>query len=95
MNEQNYKNRRWVFEDGVYKLHFAQFYDDDVILQFVQDKENENIWLYVSELLKVEQDDIFAENAEEAKEMFEEMIIEHLQDKIMYYEDMLRKFEGE
>ena len=53
---------------GVYELHFTQFYDDEIILKLVQDKDDSENYIYVSELLNVEHDEILAESIEDAME---------------------------
>lgn len=93
--ERKYENRYWLANDNVYELHFTQFYDDKVILKFVQDKNDSGNYIYVSDLLKVEHDDITAESVEDAMEQLEDMVIVHIQDEISYYEEMLKKFQEE
>ena len=94
-NEIKHKNRYWLANDNVFELHFKQFYDDEVILKFVKDKYIPDSYIYVSELLKVEDDLIFAESVKDAMEQFEDMIIDYIEDKISYYEEMLEKFQEE
>ena len=88
------RNKYWHDENGVYELHFTHFYDDEVILKFVQDKDDVDTFWYVSDLLKVEHDCINANSIEEVKEEFEEKVIEWIVDQIAYYEEMLEKFDG-
>lgn len=78
-----------------YKLHFTQFYDDEVVINFVQDKDDSSFFIYVSDLLNVEYDYLESETVEEAKEECEYKVKEYIQDQISYYEDMLEKFEEE
>lgn len=93
MADKKYENRYWLVNDSVYELHFTHFYEDEVILKFTQDKEDVECFWYVSDFLKVEHDCLFAVNADEAMEDFEDMIINHINDEIAYYEQMLEKFE--
>ena len=86
-------NRYWLVNDDVYELHFTQFYDDEIILKFIQDKNDSENYIYVSELLNVEHDDILADSTEDAMEQFEDMVIEHIKEKIAYYNEMLDKFQ--
>lgn len=65
---REYENRYWFTNDDVYELHFTQFYDDEIILKFVQDKEDSENYIYVSDLLNVEHDEIQADSAEDAME---------------------------
>lgn len=92
MSEREYENRYWLVNDDVYELHFTQFYDDEIILKFIQDKDDSENYIYVSNLLNVEHDEIQAESVEDAMEQFEDMISEHIFDEISYYEEMLDKF---
>lgn len=92
---REYGNRHWLKNGDVYELHFTQFYDDEIIVKFVQDKEDSENYIYVSELLNVEHDDILADSAEDAMEQFEDMIAEHIQEEIDYYKEMLNKFQEE
>ncbi len=90
---REYENRYWLQNDDVYELHFTQFCDDEIILKFVQDKNDSENYIYVSELLNVEHDEEFAKSIEDAMEQFEDMIVDHIKDEIDYYEDMLEKFQ--
>jgi len=87
------QNKHWYEENGVYELHFTHFYNDEVILKFVQDKDDPETFWFVSDLLNVESDCIYADSIEGAKEESEEKVIEHIEDQIAYYEEMLEKFE--
>ena len=90
---KEYENRYWLLNDNVYELHFTHFYDDEIILKFIQDKNDSENYIYVSELLNVEYDDILAESIEDAMEQFEDMVVDHIQEKISYYDEMLDKFQ--
>ncbi len=93
--KREYKNRYWLVNDDVYKLHFTQFYDDEIILKFIQDKDDSENYTYVSDLLNVEHDEIQADSVEDAMEQFEDMVVDHIKDEISYYEEMLDKFQEE
>lgn len=86
------ENRHWIKNENVYELHFRPYYDDEIILKFIQDKEDSSIFIYVSDMLNVEHDEIITDSVEEAMEEFEYMIEEHLKGEIDYYEEILRKF---
>ena len=92
---REYKNRYWLLNDGVYELHFTQFYDDEIILKFIQDKDDSENYIYMSDLLNVEHDEEFAESIEDAMEQFEDMVIDYIEEKISYYEEILDKFQEE
>lgn len=89
---REYENRCWLKNEDVYELHFTQFYDDEIILKFVQDKDDSENYIYVSDLLNVEHNEILADSVEDAMEQFEDMVVEHIQEQIDYYEEMLNKF---
>lgn len=62
-------------------------------MKFVQGKDDSENYIYVSKLLNVEHDDILAESIEDAMEQFEDMVVDHIQEQISYYEEMLDKFQ--
>ena len=41
------------FGKECYKLHFTQFYDDEVVAGFVQDEEDDNMFIYTSKEMKI------------------------------------------
>lgn len=90
---REYENRYWLLNDDVYELHFTQFYDDEIILKFIQDKEGSENYIYVSDFLNVEHDEESAESVEDAMEQFEDMVIDYIKEKIAYYDEMLDKFQ--
>lgn len=61
----------------------------------MQDKDDSENNIYVSELLNVEHDEILAESIEDAMEQFEDMVVDHIQQQISYYDEMLDKFQEE
>ncbi len=91
-----FKNRHWEIDEYngmlVGKLHFTQYYDDEVILSFQQDKDDKETFWYVSDFLKVENDCIFADTPDKAMEEFESKIIEHIEDEICALEEIKDKF---
>ena len=91
---REYENRYWLLNDDVYELHFTQFYDE-IILKFIQDKEDSENYIYVSDLLNVEHDEEFAESVEDDMEQFEDMVIDYIKEKIAYFDEMLDKFQEE
>jgi Mg2+ and Co2+ transporter CorA len=92
MAEKEYVNRHWHVNDDVFELHFTQFYEDEIILKFVVDKDDQEVFRYVCDLLKVEDDCIIADSIDDAMEQFEDMIEQHIEDEVNYYEEMLDKF---
>lgn len=89
---RKHENRYWINNENVYELHFEPFYDDEIILKFIQDKEDSSVFIYVSDMLNVEHDEIISDSVEDAMEEFEYMIEEYLKGEIDYYEELLRKF---
>jgi hypothetical protein len=91
-------NKRWEigeknkFGNECYKLYFTQFYDEEFIVGFVKNIYKDNCYIITSPMLNIGDDDIFADNIEDAKKQCEYMIEEHIQDQIDYYEDRLKKF---
>lgn len=97
---KTFENRHWEikkFDDGVVvgKLHFNQYCEDEIILSFQQNKENEDTFYYASELLSVEYDYIIADTLDDAMEEFESKIIEYIDNEITMLEDMKEKFNEE
>ena len=89
---REHENRHWLKNGEVYELHFTQFYDDEIILKFVQDKEDSGNYICVSDLLNVEHGEVWDDSVEDVMEQFEDMVIEHIQEQISYYEEILEKF---
>lgn len=52
-------------------------------------------YIYVSDFLRVEYDEIISESAEDVKEQLEYMVMERIEDMITYYKEMLEKFQEE
>lgn len=90
--KKKYNNRYWVKNDNAFELHFMQYGEDKIILKFIPDEKNSENYTYVSELLNVEYDEIFADSVQNAMEQFEDMIEEFIQKRINYYGDMLVTF---
>ena len=94
-----YENRHWEIEECngmlVGKLHFTQYYDDEIILSFQQDKDDKETFYYVSDFLKVEYNCIIADSPDDAMEEFESKIIERIEEEIYSLEDMRDKFNEE
>lgn len=98
MENKKYANRHWeqneINKHGnpIYELHFIEYYDDEEILRFVKDKDDDDVWMYSSSILNIENDTIIADNIEDAMKEFEEMIIEHIQEDISDLEERLKRF---
>lgn len=86
------------FGKECYKLHFSQFYEEkneNVVVGFVQDETDENVYIYVSEELNVEYDTIIADSIEDAKQQIEDMLVEHWKDEIDYLENRIKAFQDD
>lgn len=98
---KEHENWYWEVEEFpnalVGKLHFTQFYDDEVILEWQQNNDKKDDFYYISKLMEVEYDSIYvpSESPDEAMEQFIDMIEDHIQGQIFFYEDMLEKFQEE
>ena len=86
-------NKCWKESNGRYELTFKPFYTESVILTFKQDVSDVERFNYVSSLMRIEDDCIYADSIEEAKEEFEYLIEAFLAEQVHYYEDLLKKFQ--
>ncbi len=93
--KRKHKNKYWFINNDVFELHLYIFDNDKIILKFIQDESDSRNYIYVSELLNVEYNEIIADSVEEAMEQLEDIVIEHIQNKIFYYEEMLQNFNDE
>lgn len=78
-----------------HELRFSPFYEDDdeVIASFVQDEMDDKTFYYISEELSVDDDLLWADSIDDAKQQIEEMLIEHWKDEIEYLEGRLKEFQ--
>lgn len=94
-------NKHWKeilngFGEKLYILYFTPFDNEEELIRFT--KDNNGDYVYTSELLNVEDDylDCYIDDSisveEEAKQICEELIEEHYEDEINYYEELLRLF---
>lgn len=74
------------------RLHFKEYYDDKIILEWQLNKGEDDEFNYTSTFLGIEQDVLFADNPDEAMEEFIDMIEQHIEDEIYYLENKLEKF---
>lgn len=94
-NEIKHENRYWLVNENVYELHFTYSVNDEILLKFIQDVHDHKKYIYVSDFLRVEYDEIISESAEDVKEQLEYMVMERIEDMITYYKEMLEKFKEE
>jgi len=86
------------FGKECYKLHFSQFYEEEnenVVAVFVQDETDEDLYLYASEELNVEYDAIIADSIEDAKQLIEDMLVEHWEDEMDCLESRIKAFQDD
>lgn len=83
---------KWKYDESSdsYDLYFRLFYDDEIVAT-ISDKGVDG-WEYTSKLLDNE-DFLDSDNLEDAKEEMLDIIEEHYQGEINYYEELLEKFE--
>ena len=93
---KEHENWYWEVEDFgdalVGKLHFTEFYDDEIILEWQLNKGCEDEFNYVSTFLGVEQEILIANNPDNAMEEFIDMIEEHIEEEISGLDERLEKF---
>lgn len=77
-------------------LYFTSFdedeNDDNILAIVAQDNKVPEYYNYVSREMDVEDDDLMAENIEDAKIQIEEKLIEFWEDEIAEIEDKIEKF---
>ena len=93
---EEHENWYWEVEDFgdalVGRLHFTEFYDDEIILEWQLNNDCDDEFNYTSTFLNVEQDVLFADNPNDAMEEFIDRIEEHIKEEICQLEDQLEKF---
>ena len=89
---RKFENRYWEENDGVYELHFTHFYEDEIYFRLSKEEDGVDAYFYDSEPLKIEYGYLSADSIEEAMKMCEDMVVEHIEDEICYYTEMLRIF---
>lgn len=92
---KEWKVEKNEFGKECYELHFDQFYgdDEDIIASLVQDEEDDKAFYYISEELNADNDILWADSIDGAKQQIEEMLIEHWKDEIEYLEERLKEFQ--
>ena len=91
---KEWKVKKNEFGEEWHELRFSSFYEDDeVIASFVQDEMDDKTFYYISEELSVDDDLLWADSIDDAKQQIEEMLIEHWKDEIEYLEGRLKEFQ--
>lgn len=96
MTNKHWKEILNEFGEKLYILYFTPFGNEEELIRFTKDKDGD--YVYVSELLNVENDYLGCEkedSIEYIKYICEEMIKEHYEDEIAYNELLLRLFKEE
>lgn len=93
---KEHENWHWEVEDFgdalVGRLHFKEFYDDEIILEWQLNNDCDDEFNYASTFLNVEQDVLFADSPDNAMEEFIDKIEERIEEEIRRLEDQLEKF---
>ena len=88
-------NKRWEYDNGIYKLYFTQFYDEELVAE-LQYSENQEGWVTnINMYFKYKEEEWLADETlsiDDAKELVEDMILMHIKEEIDYYKEMLEKF---
>lgn len=87
-------NKHWEYEDGIYRLYFNQFYDDELIAE-LQYSDNYDSFVADIDIYRYRNEefiDLDISKVDEAKEMVIDMIEQHITDELEYYKNMLEKF---
>ena len=92
---KEWKVKKNEFGEEWHELRFSPFYEDDdeVIASFVQDEMDDKAFYYISKELSADDDLLWADSIDDAKQQIEEMLIEHWKDEIEYLEDRLKEFQ--
>ena len=92
---KEWKVKKNEFGEEWHELRFSPFYEDDdeVIASFVQDEMDDEAFYYISKELSADDDLLWADSIDDAKQQIEEMLIEHWKDEIEYLEDRLKEFQ--
>ena len=95
IEDERMESQKNEFEEEWHELRFSQFYgdDDEVIASFVQDEMDDEAFYYISKELGADDDLLWADSIDDAKQQIEEMLIEHWKDEIEYLEDRLKEFQ--
>ena len=85
------KNLFWQYHEGSdsYDLYFNAFGDENIIAGITDTGDG---WEYGSTLLGVDNDFLDADNLEDAQSEMLDLIEQHYQDEINYYEELLSQF---
>lgn len=83
-------NKKWIEKDGAYRLFFTPYGSDIEYAVITQDQDGD--WIIVSVPLKIEFDNLNAENLDAAKEEVEDKIRSSFENEIAYYENLLELF---
>lgn len=86
------EHKYWLVCEHHYELHVMSCHDDEIFLKFVVDTKDSKNYIYVSDFLNVEYDELTADSLEDALDQFEDLVTDHINEKISYYKDMLCNF---
>ena len=90
------ENWYWEVEDVgnalIGKLHFKEFYDDEIILEWQLNNGDVDDFHYKSTFLNVKEDILFAKNPDDAMSEFIDRIEQHIEWEIDRHKDQLETF---
>lgn len=92
---KEWKVKKNEFGEEWHELRFSPFYgdDEDIIASLMQDESDSEVFYYTTKELNADNDILWADSIEDAKQQIEEMLIEHWKDEIGYLEDRLKEFQ--
>lgn len=93
---KEWKVKKNKFYEEQHELHFSEYYeegDENVIASFVPDETVDGLFYYTSKELNADNDILWADSIEEAKQQIEDMLIEHWKDEIEYLKERLKEFQ--
>lgn len=81
--------KKWVKVDDVWELHVEIFNEDEILIKFIQDEKDKDIFWVASEFFGIEQDCYCCESEQDAKSECEYKVISYLENEIEYHETIL------
>ena len=86
-------NKYWREENGKHVLYFEPFCEEEKIAEITY--EEDGGWVYSSELLLAQNEYLGSDDLEMAKRDVEMLILEHYENELNYYQELLDSFKEE
>ena len=83
-------SKQWLEEIDKNILYFTPFYEEVRLAEVFY--EDDGDWCYSSDLLDVSNEYLDSDSLEEARKEVEDLIEEHFEDEISYYQLLLNSF---